>query len=47
MVLEYAEIGGPKKSKHNNRGVIDGTGANECMLGADKRVLDGCEIPRE
>jgi hypothetical protein len=40
MVLEYAEIGGPK-----NRVVIDGTGANECMLGADKKVSVGREIP--
>jgi hypothetical protein len=45
MVLEYAGIGGPKKSKHNNRGVIDGTGENECMISADKKVLVSHEIP--
>ncbi len=36
---------GPKKYKHNNEGVIDGTNANERILGADKKVLVGSEIP--
>jgi len=37
--------GGPKKYKHSNGGVIDGTNANERILGADIKVLVGSEIP--
>ncbi len=37
--------GGPKKYKDSNGGVIDGTNANERILGADKKVLAGSEIP--
>jgi len=37
--------GGPKKYKHSNEGVIDGTNADERILGADKKILVGSEIP--
>jgi hypothetical protein len=37
--------GGPKKYKHNNGGVTDGTNANERVPGADKKVFVGSEIP--
>ena len=36
--------GGPKKYKHSNGGVIDGTDGNEHILG-DEKVLVGSEIP--
>ena len=37
--------GDPNQAKHNSISVIDGTGATKCILGADKIVFVGCEIP--